>query len=705
MKPVKSFALLFLLLLSFSIGSLSAQDHVHDQLARCGLHHAEEMLFLRRPETRHAAELATAQLEAETQQRSGISQRSDLIVIPIVFHVIHFNGPENISAAQVHDAVDVLNINMRALNENIEQVITEFVDVIADTEIEFRLAQKDPQGNCHPGINRIMSPLTFVGDSEMKQLIQWPRNKYLNVWVCEEANGAAGYALYPGSVNGNQNADEDGIVLQHSYCGSIGTSNEYRSRTLTHEVGHWLNLRHPWGNSNNPGLAENCDEDDLVTDTPNTLGWTSCNLEGSTCGSLDNVQNFMEYSYCGRMFTQGQKDRMRTAALSTVAQRNQLSTPANLEATGVAGDDVLCEAAFVVDRKTVCLGDSVKFTDASYHGPTSWTWEFGDGSSFSGTGTDGAQEVLHTYTEPGVYDVTLTVGNGTSEASTTVNEAVYVMDTGEMDLPVSQGFEADEFPSDGWSTYDPLMDGTWQVSSSAAATGNRSLYLQNWSNTIEGNIDYLRSSTIDVSGAEQVAISYSWAYVHKGSNDDDETDDRLRISVTGDCGGDWDLRKLHRGFTTLPSAAPNPFPWTPSGSEDWNSSSFALTQEEYLTETFRVQFEFEGRLGNNFYLDNINIYSLGTVDISDIARELSQTWSLAPNPSKGSTEVLFETRQPGAATIAIQDVSGRQVVKENKQLGDGNHRWSIAAPEAQGVYLVRLATADGAHRTWRWVVH
>ena len=111
-------------------------------------------------------------------------------------------------------------------------------------------------------------------------------------------------------------AEEDGIVIQHNYTGSIGTSNAYRSRTLTHEVGHWLNLRHPWGNSNNPGLAENCDEDDLVDDTPNTMGWTSCVLEGTTCGSLDNVQNYMDYSYCGRMFTLGQKDRMRAAALS-----------------------------------------------------------------------------------------------------------------------------------------------------------------------------------------------------------------------------------------------------------------------------------------------------------------------------------------------------------------------------------------------------
>ena len=90
-------------------------------------------------------------------------------------------------------AVDVLNTNFRALNETVSEVIPEFEDLVADVEIEFRLAQRDPNGNCHPGINRIVSELTYVGDSEMKSLIQWPRNKYLNVWVCEYAAGAAGY--------------------------------------------------------------------------------------------------------------------------------------------------------------------------------------------------------------------------------------------------------------------------------------------------------------------------------------------------------------------------------------------------------------------------------------------------------------------------------------------------------------------------------
>lgn len=679
------------------------QVHTHDGLTPCGLNHAEDVLFLSRPETRRAAIEATRALEIETQQGVTASQRDDVLIIPIVFHIIHFNGPENISTAQVHDAVDVLNTNFRALNANIDDVIPEFENLVADIEIEFRLAQRDPNGNCHPGINRIVSELTYVGDSEMKELIQWPRNKYLNVWVCEYAAGAAGYALYPGSVDG-WNADQDGIVLQHSYCGSIGTSNLFRSRTLTHEVGHWLNLRHPWGNSNNPGLAENCEEDDNVSDTPNTVGWTSCILDGTTCGSLDNVQNYMDYSYCGRMFTLGQKDRMRTAALSSVAQRNQLSTAFNLQATGVSGGDILCEATFDLDRRLICVGDSVKFTDQSYHSPSTWSWNFGDGTITSGVQGDGVQELYHTYSEAGLYDVTLVVGNGTDEVSSTVNGAVYVMDEGEMDLPLSQGFEGGEFPSGQWFIEDPLNDGTWEVTDDAAATGNRSLFIENWGNNVEFNDDFLRTATMDMSGMTEIHVNYKWAYVHKGTTEASETDDRLRVSVTGDCGNDWDLRRMHRGFTDLPTANPTPFPWAPSGIEDWKEYTIVLDNEEYLTEFFRVQFEFESRLGNNIYLDDINVQGFGNTAVSEAMNGLTNSWNLAPNPAVTSSVIAFQIRKAGMASLMLQDASGRVLSSTSREFARGSHDWEVVAPTIPGVYLLRLATEEGAQRTWRWVI-
>ena len=151
--------------------------------------------------------------------------------------------------------------------------------------------------------------------------------------------------------------------------------------------------------------------DDNVSDTPNSKGWTFCNLEGESCGSLDNVQNYMEYSYCCKMFTEGQKSRMRTAALSSVAQRNQLSTSSNLIATGVEGDIILCESRFTVDELVICEGDSILFTDESYHGVNTWEWDFADGTVFSGSEEGVHNVTYHTFNTGGVFEVILTVGN------------------------------------------------------------------------------------------------------------------------------------------------------------------------------------------------------------------------------------------------------------------------------------------------------
>ena len=682
-KSAFSCALVFLS--SLSLPLLAQEDDP------CGIYNSTVRTFGLTPDQIESKSAASHQLEMETRAANmGGDQRAELLVIPVVFHIIHFNGPENIDDSQLHDAIEVLNRDFRSLNTDLYQVISSFQDIIADVEIEFRLARKDPNGVCHPGITRTVSAQTFEGEDDVKELISWPRNKYLNVWVCEEASGAAGYAYLPGSVNNFGNSWLDGIVIQNSYTGSIGTSNTFRSRTLTHEVGHWLNLRHLWGGSNTPGEPDNCDMDDNVADTPWTMGWTSCNLEGESCGSLDNVQNFLEYSYCGRMFTEGQKTRMRTAALSSVAQRNQLSTTSNLIATGVEGDPLLCISQFNTDRVVVCEGSGVQFTDASYHDVTSWNWNFGDGTILNGETQEYANP-YHVFNQSGIYEVILTAGNSSEEVESDP-VVITVLPAGAMDSPSTQGFEQDEFPSDHWFIEDGLNDGTWEVSDDASFTGENSLHLDNWGNDIEFNRDYLMSSTMDLSGddIEEVRISYKWAYCFKGTSEDDETDDRLRISVSGDCGVDWDLRKMHRGYTDLPSADPHYYPFVPSGSGEWNEYTLTLDQSIYLTPHFRLMFEFESRLGNDIFLDDINITAYTEDMIAVEEWSFGPSWDLFPNPSGGATNLSCTTVRDHMAVITLADASGR-IVEEvfSGTLIAGTHNFQISpADKSKGTYFV-----------------
>ncbi len=129
-----------------------------------------------------------------------------------------------------------------------------------------------------------------------------------------------------------------------------------------------------------------------------------------------------------------------------------------------------------------------------------------------------------------------------------------------------------------------------------------------------------------------------------------------------------------------------------------------LDNEQYMTEFFRVQFEFESRLGNNIYLDDVNVQGFDGTESVEALEGLTQSWMLAPNPSKLVTTVSFQTRNPGPATLTLQDASGRLLSSTTRSVGEGTHQWNLNAPAAAGVYLVRLETTDSARRTWRWVV-
>lgn len=507
-------------LLSGALASMALPAHAQFTAHEpCGANELHRLFGERANDPALLAEIeaADAELEAFTRAFEASAERGggSTYIIPVVFHIIHNNGPENIADEQIFDAVRILNEDFNKENADWDNVNPAFVDIVGDVSIEFRLAQKDPQGNCTKGITRTVSALTNAGDQSMKDLIQWPRNRYLNVWVAASADGAAGYTFRPNAVASFPAGD--GIVLQHTYTGSINTSSPGRSRALTHEVGHWLNLAHTWGNSNEPGLSSNCNGDDGVSDTPNTIGWTTCNVNGSSCGSLDNVENFMEYSYCSKMFTEGQASRMIAALNSSTAQRNQLWQASNLTFTGVNDTPQLCAATFTSSTRTICAGNTVTFTDESYNTVSERSWSFPGGDPASGT----AAELQVTYTEPGVYPVVLTVSDG---STTLTNEAVSyitVLPDPGMEGPLEEGFEQiGALPANDWAVVNINNDNTFQLTDVAAFSGSKSARIIN-SSAMAGRVDELVSSTYDMSDATSIVITFKYAFARRNANNDD----------------------------------------------------------------------------------------------------------------------------------------------------------------------------------------
>ncbi|MFN9324985.1 MAG: M43 family zinc metalloprotease [Flavobacteriales bacterium] len=631
-------------------------------------------------------EAAEAELEAFTRAFEGAPKGGTAYIIPVVFHIIHNNGPENISDEQVFDAMRVLNDDFNRLNTDWQNVNDAFLGIVANVGVEFRLARKDPQGNCTKGITRTVSTLTNDGSQTMKDLIQWPRNKYLNVWVAASADGAAGYTYRPSAV-ANWPAG-DGIVLLHNYTGCIGTSSPSRSRTLTHEVGHWINLAHTWGNSNEPGLASNCSDDDGVSDTPNTIGWTTCNVNGATCGSpVDNVENSMEYSYCSKMFTEGQKTRMLAALNSGTAQRNQLWTANNLTATGVGIDPVLCAAEFSGTAQTICAGTTETYTDQSFHGVTSRTWDFPGGTPSSSTDA----EATVTYTTPGVYQVGLTVSDGTNTLNTTANNYITVLADPGMPAPFTEGFEPmSSFPSEMWTAVNPNGDNTFVPTTAAAYSGNQSVRIINTA-SMSGRKDELVSSTFDMSDAEDVTISFRYAYARRSA----ANDDILRFYVSANCGATWSLRKTLRASNTSTNVlvtAPNTTAsFVPNGPDQWGYSIIDNVSTSFHSSSFRFKFELESNGGNNVYIDDININGM-PVGLAETLSNAGGALVLMPNPATDVAQAIFEATGKDRVSVDLLDVTGRLVREAFQgQLGTGQQRVEIQLGGLQGgIYFVRV---------------
>lgn len=232
-----------------------------------------------------------------------------IITIPVVFNVVYKTTSQNLSDAQLMTQLDVLNEDFRRQNSDADNTWSQ----ATDTQIEFCLASVDPDGNPTSGIRRKhTNKPSFQPNDAMKGsqgIIPWDTDSYFNIWICNLSGGYLGYAQFPGG-----NPATDGVVLDYQYTGTIGTATSpfHLGRTGTHEVGHYLNLRHIWGDGG-------CSVDDFVADTPTSDAANyGCALGHVSCNTTDMVQNYMDYSddACMNLYTQDQSDRMFAVLVS-----------------------------------------------------------------------------------------------------------------------------------------------------------------------------------------------------------------------------------------------------------------------------------------------------------------------------------------------------------------------------------------------------
>jgi PKD repeat protein len=703
----------------------------------CGSHTQMKKLYAENP----GLEEDYKKLVNRYQENRIVNGKSTVVrIIPIVFHIVHEYGPENVSDLQIYDQMQILNEDFLKNNADTSIVIAPFDTIIGDAMIEFRLATLDPYGNCTNGIEHIYNHNTNQGDDYSK-LYQWDRDKYLNVWLTKTIGsaGVAGYAYYPTGVTGT-GFFRDGIIILHDYVGSMGTSSPGRSRALTHEIGHYLGLAHTWGNDNDPGNTASCGQDDGIGDTPNCIGMTSCNLAMNSCNDtltlnsywgnydpVDNAQNYMDYSYCSVMFTKGQASFMSNVLDQETSGRNNLYDSTNLVATGTyTMTPVTCTpiADFYMDANagvsntgpnanvmSACVNDPIAFKDASWKaGITQWEWTFPGGSP----ATSNTQNPSVTYAAPGWYDVTLKVTNSAGSNTKTINHMVYIQgDWAEYVGPRTEDFNAN---ANFWIALNPENNHAGFNRVTSGGRGNSACFKLNNYKDVSGaqmftedsyyydrlgnSRDYLITPAFDLRNTSSISISFDYAYGTKATSTPEITE-KLIVYYSRDCGKTWIQKTSITGAALVSAGYVGNTDYTPSNDQQWKTFSFNHTPTAADGKT-KFKFEFVASdFSSNFYFDNFNIS--GTLGIED--NGTLSTISIAPNPVATGSDLAVEVPNTEAGMkLIVMDLKGAIISTTEVPASSGVQTVNIPMNVAKGCYILN-AVQGAAKSTHRVVVY
>ncbi len=682
---MKKLLLLFLFLLPFLSQSQS----------QCGQAEITEHFFQQHPEWRQEFLEHQKKIQPISNGRkSGSSVTAEPeFMVPVVFHVLHHGGPENISDAQIQDQIRILNRDYQRQNADTANIVAAFQDNIAHVGFGFKLARIDPDGHCTNGIVRHFTTKTNWDANDLTDFtFSWPRNKYLNIYVVKSLNIAAtAYAFLPGTP---VQPGADVIVTIHSMVGSIGTGTVANSRVLTHEVGHWFGLQHIWGTSNQPGVT--CG-DDLVTDTPITKGFSTCATSNTgVCnpGTPENVQNYMDYSPCKIMFTNGQSDRMHGVITGSLNGRNNISSVANLAATGLNEGNFSCTpfVDFKTGSRKQCAGNTVVFTSLSQSGsgPFIRLWTFTGGNPANSSDSI----VSVTYATPGTYPVSLQI---TNSFGTTIENREAYLEVGDgnsgTSVPYAFDFETDSLVAKLAIDNPDQNETKWMPGeTTAGAAANKCHFINSYFDydAIPGEKDAFELPPFNLTGLDEITLSYKYAYARLNVSQRDS----FKVQYSLDCGANW---TSIGGLPTITQMA--------SASGGTQIDVFNPTETQWVQQTIpsarlsaianrngvRIRFLFvkdiNKTVANNIYIDEINLTGITTGTDELLSK---RTVSIYPNPSEGSFVVSTESGESVRLKGRLFDTKGQEIKGQVETNHPGEMVVNSGKSLDKGVYTLML---------------
>ncbi|MFN8283546.1 MAG: PKD domain-containing protein [Chitinophagales bacterium] len=624
------------------------------------------------PKVRCSSDAPSIESEVEFQQKiqeflaqqNAGNRLTANYTIPVIVHVIYWNAVENISDAQVNSQIDILNADYAGTGYNVNTCPAAFQPLISNTNISFCKAVKKPNGTqlSVAGVERInaqtagfTNPGTGSGsgwtksyiDGTVKPATIWDPTKYMNIWVLPLQDGLLGYATFPvgtglTGITGNGTATTDGVVIGYLYYGNTGTvSAPYnKGRTATHEIGHWLGLRHISGDSD-------CG-DDFCGDTPlqsgnagdgQGLNYGCPTFPSVTCSNGPNgdlFQNFMDYTddACMFLFTPNQRTRIQTA-MANGTYRAPLASSTVCTATSAVP-----VADFSADRVSICPGNSVKFTDLTTGIPTSWSWSFTGGTP----STSIAQNPTVTYSAAGTYAVTLTATNSLGSDAETKTAYINVGNPTTTALPIVQGFETTPFPPTGW-VLASTSSFAWERSTAAGGFGasTASMVFNNTDDDAAGSKDDIYTPAILYpTNAVNPRIKFDVAYAPY-VDAFGQVNDTLEVLISDICAGT--LTSIYKkGGNQLSTASAQGGAFTPTAAQ-WRKDSVTVSNT-FLNKSIRFVFRNYGLYGHEIYVDNVNIYATVTNTTTPTASFTATDTSVC----QGSNLSFTSTSTSGNAT-------------------------------------------------------
>jgi len=638
--------------------------------------------------------------------------------IPVVVHIIHNGEAEgavsNIPLSQIEEQIKILNQDFRRTNPDAAKTPDLFKDVASDVNIEFKLALQDPDGAPTTGIVRVDGGKEiwyFEEGDEMKKLSYWPSEDYLNIWVANLGDNTLGYSQFPtsdvlvGLEEGSDISETDGVVINYKEFGRGGNANRRsRGRTVTHEIGHYLGIKHIWGDDDN-----SCTGDDYVEDTPNQGGPNNVcpGFPSSTCSNTsDMYMNFMDYTpdTCMNMFTVGQKERMRTI-LESSPRRTSLLTSPGLSAPTIYSLDVAIKEVILPGASTCeeVISPVIIIRNIGTTTLTEITVEYG---IFNSTPTSVTKSVnVEAYDTAKLYLPPITISSdygdktiifalktpngGTDERAenNSISSDFYYSPT--VPLPYLETFES----IDLFSVRNPDNLKSWeQTTTGGNGDNNGAAYIDLLSNQeVIGEKDYLITPGFSAQSLENLSLSFKYAYGPKN----EFSNDALVIRISVDCGNSFRLTNeiYYNSGSSLATTTPSFTPFVPSLPEHWREECLNLSNYAGY-DKIQIAFIATSGLGNNLYLDDIEIKSGDCNGEEPLGNEEEKSDNLKlniyPNPNDGKMTLDLKFPFIDDLDITIVDPLGQVVFQKNVGKTNNLHH-TIELPNlSTGIHVVKI---------------